>query len=72
MAVATAPKLEQFPSRRNLSEEESLLVLRLNKQPSEAALLENATRAEVDLSIDSLEIRPLQIPDIEVSENKTN
>jgi hypothetical protein len=73
MAVATRPKLEQFPSRRNLSKEESLLVLHLNKQSNEEALFEaSATRAEVDLSIGSLEIRPIQIPDIEISESNTN
>jgi hypothetical protein len=76
--VATMPKLEQFPSRRNLSEEELLLVQRLlvqriNEQSDSEALLEaTATRADADLSIDSLEIRPLQIPDIEISEGKTN
>jgi hypothetical protein len=73
VVVATTPKLEQFPSRRNLSEEELLLVQRLNERPNKEALLEaTATRAEVDLSIDSLEIRPLQIPDIEISESPTN
>jgi hypothetical protein len=73
MVVAATLMLEQFPSRRDLSEEESLLVLRLNKQPSEAALFEaTPTRAEVDLSIGSLEIRPIQIPDIEISESNTN
>jgi hypothetical protein len=73
LGSASQPKLEQFPSRRNWSEEESLLVLRLNKQPSEAALFEaTPTRAEVDLSIGSLEIRPIQIPDIEISESNTN
>lgn len=73
LAASSAPKLDQFPSRRKLSEEESLLVRRLNEQSDKEALLEStATRAEVDLSIDSLEIRPLQIPDIEISESKTN
>ncbi len=78
VAVAAAPKLDQFPSPRNLSKEESLLVRRLlvrglADQPSTEALPEvTATGAEVDLSIDSLEIRPLQIPDIEISENQTN
>jgi hypothetical protein len=73
VVVATTPKLEQFPSRRNLSEAELLLVRRLSDQSDRGALLEaTATRAEVDLSIDSLEIRPLQIPDLEVSESETN
>ncbi|MGO9346956.1 MAG: hypothetical protein ACLPZJ_11305 [Terriglobales bacterium] len=73
LAASSAPKLEQFPSPRNLSKKESLLVRRLNEQTQKEALLETtATRAEVDLSIDSLEIRPLQIPDIEISESNTN
>ncbi len=73
LAVAAAPKLDQFPSRRSLSGEELLLVRRLNEQSDKVALLEaGATRAEGDLSIDSLEIRPLQVPDIETSESKTN
>lgn len=73
LAASSAPKLEQFPSPRNLSGEELLLVRRLNEQSDNEALLQaTATRAEVDLSIDSLEIRPLQIPDIEISESKTN
>jgi hypothetical protein len=73
LAVKRAPKLDQFPSRRNLSEGESLLVRRLNEQSNKEALLESTpSREEVDLSIGSLEIRPLQIPDIEISESKTN
>jgi hypothetical protein len=71
--VATMPKLGQFPSRRNMSEEELLLARLLKEQSDKEALLEaTATRADADLSIDSLEIRPLQIPDIEISEGKTN
>jgi hypothetical protein len=72
------PELEQFPSPRNLSEEEALLirhllVWRLNGQSDKEALLEaTTTRPEADLSIDSLEIRPLHVPDIEISESKTN
>ena len=73
LAVAAMPKLDQFPSRRNLSEGESLLVRRLNEQSNKEALLKSAPSSEeVDLSIGSLEIRPLQIPDIEISESKTN
>jgi hypothetical protein len=73
LAVAATPKLDQFPSRRSLSGEELLLVRRLNEPSGKEALLgAGATRAEGDLSIDSLEIRPLQIPDIESSESKTN
>jgi hypothetical protein len=56
-----------------LSERELLLVRRLNEQSDEEALLEpTATPAEVDLSIDTLEIRPLQIPEIDITESKTN
>jgi hypothetical protein len=73
LAVAATPKLDQFPSRRSLSGDELLLVRRLNEPSDKEALLgAGATRAEGDLSIDSLEIRPLQIPDIESSESKTN
>jgi hypothetical protein len=73
LAVAATPKLDQFPSRRSLSGEELLLVRRLNEQPDKEALLEaGATLAAGDLSVDNLEIRPLQIPDIEISESKTN
>ena len=73
LAVAATPKLDQFPSRRNMSEGESLLVRRLNEQSNKEALLESTpSREEVDLSIGSLEISPLQIPDIEISESKTN
>jgi len=73
LALAATPKLDQFPSRRSLSGEELLLVRRLNEPSDKEALLgAGATRAEGDLSIDSLEIRPLQIPDIESSESKTN
>jgi hypothetical protein len=73
VVAETTPKLGQFPSRRKLSKEESLLVRHLNEQSHKEALLEaTATRAEVDLSIDSLEIRALQIPDIETSESNTN
>jgi hypothetical protein len=72
------PRLAQFPSQRNLSEEELLLVRRLLVQPlneqsdNEALLQAAATRPDVDLSIDSLEIRPLDIPDIEISESNKN
>jgi len=73
LAVAAAPKLEQFPSRRNMSEGERLLLRRLNEQSNQEALLESTpSREAVDLSIGSLEIRPLQVPDIEISESKTN
>lgn len=69
LAVGATPKLDQFPSRRSLSGEELLLVRRLNEQSDKEALLEaGATRAEGDLSVDSLEIHPLEIPDIEISE----
>jgi hypothetical protein len=72
-APESTPKLEQFPSRRDMSEGESLLVRRLNEPSNKEALLESApSREEVDLSIGSLEVRPLQIPDIEISESKTN
>jgi hypothetical protein len=73
LAVAATPKLDQFPSRRNMSERELLLARRLNEQSSEEASLEFTPSPEdVDLSIGSLEIRPLQIPDIEISESKAN
>jgi hypothetical protein len=72
-AVAATPKLDQFPSRRNMSERELLLARRLNEQSSKEASLESTpSLEEVDLRIGSLEIRPLQIPDIEISENQTN
>ncbi len=65
---AALPKLEQFPSRRNLSQQESLLARHLTEQSNKEALLETAaTRAEVDLSIDSLEISSLQVTDIQIS-----
>jgi hypothetical protein len=68
-----SPKLAQFPSRRNLSEAESLLVRRLNERPDQDALLESAAPLpEIEVSIDSLEIRPIQIPDIEISQSETN
>jgi len=71
--VGDVAKLDQFPSRRNLSEGESLLAQRLNEQSTNEALLESISiREEVDMNIDSLEIRPLQIPDIEISESETN
>jgi hypothetical protein len=70
LAVAARPKLDRFPSRRNISEEELLLVRRLNGRSNKEALLESTpSREDVDLSVGSLEIRPLQIPDIEISEN---
>jgi type VI protein secretion system component VasF len=70
---AALPKLEQFPSRRNLSQQESLLARHLTEQSNKEALLETAaTRAEVDLSIDSLEISSLQVTDIQISDSKTN
>jgi hypothetical protein len=73
LAAAARPKLDQFPSRRKMSEEELLLVRRLNEKSNKEALLESIpNREEDDLSIGSLEIRPLQIPDIEISENQTN
>jgi hypothetical protein len=73
LAVAATPKLDQFPSRRKMLEGELLLVRRLNEQSNKEVLLEfTPSRVEVDLSIGSLEIRPLQIPDIEISETKTN
>ena len=73
LAVAATPKLDQFPSRRKMSEGEWLLVRRLSEQSNKEALLESTPSSEaVDLSIGSLEIRPLQIPDIEISESKTN
>jgi len=73
LAVAATPKLDQFPSRRKMSDEELLLVRRLNEQSNKEALLGSTPSPEEDdLSIGSLEIRPLQIPDIEVSENQTN
>jgi hypothetical protein len=72
-AVAAMPKLDQFPSRRKMSEAEMLLFRRLNGQSNKEALLEPTSIGEKDdLSIGSLEIRPLQIPDIEISESKTN
>lgn len=56
-----------------MSEAELLLARRLNEQSSKEALLESTpSREEVDLSVGSLEIRPLEIPDIEISENQTN
>ncbi len=71
--LAAVPKLEQFPSRRRLSEVESLLAQRLSQQTIKGAPFEaTPTRTEVDLSIGSLEIRPIQIPDIEISESKTD
>ncbi|MFZ3341503.1 MAG: hypothetical protein WA609_15470 [Terriglobales bacterium] len=73
LAAAATPKLDQFPSRRKMSEGELLLVRRLNEQSHKEALLKSTpSREDVDLSIGSLEIRPLQIPDIDVSESKTN
>jgi hypothetical protein len=73
LVVASTPKLDQFPSRRNMSEGESLLAQRLKEQSNKEALLEfTPIPEEVDLSIDDLEIRPLEIPDIEISESKTN
>jgi hypothetical protein len=73
LAGKRTPKLDQFPSRRNMSEGESLLARLLKEQSNKEALLESTPiREEVDLSIDSLEIRPLEIPDIEISESKTN
>ncbi len=73
LAVARTPKLEQFPSRRNLSEGDLLMVRYLNEPSNKKALREaTATRAEVDLSIGSLEIRSIDIPDIEISESETN
>ncbi|MGC2560207.1 MAG: hypothetical protein WA389_15375, partial [Terriglobales bacterium] len=39
-ALAAMPKLDQFPSRRNLSEGELLLARRLNEQSNKEALLE--------------------------------
>ncbi|MGA9356258.1 MAG: hypothetical protein WBV46_21405 [Terriglobales bacterium] len=73
LAVVATPKLDQFPSPRNMSEAELLLARRLNEQSSKEALLESTpSREEVDLSVGSLEIRPLEIPDIEISENQTN
>jgi hypothetical protein len=72
-AVAPTPKLDHFPSRRKMSEAEFLLARRLNEQSNKEALLESTPGSEaVDLSIGSLEISPLQIPDIEISESKTN
>jgi hypothetical protein len=71
--AAKTPKLDQFPSRRNMSEWESLLVRRLSEQSNKEALLKSTPSSEeIDLSIGSLEIRPLQIPDVEISESKTN
>jgi hypothetical protein len=73
LAEKRTPKLDQFPSRRNMSDGELLLVRRLNERSTKEALLESLpSREEVDLSIGSLEIRPLQIPDIEISESETN
>jgi hypothetical protein len=73
MQQAAPPKLEQFPSTHHLSQEEWSLVRYLNEQSDKEALLKaTATPSEVDLSIDSLEIRPLEIPDIEISESQTN
>ena len=72
LAGKRTPKLDQFPSRRNISEGESLLARLLKEQSNKEALLESTPRPEVDLSIGSLEILPLQIPDIEISESKTN
>jgi hypothetical protein len=73
LAAAARPKLDRFPSRRKMSEEELLLVRRLNEKSNKEALLESIpNREEDDLSIGSLEIRPLQIPGIEISESKTN
>jgi hypothetical protein len=69
LAARRKPKLDQFPSRRKLSKEEMLLVRHLLARHENGA---TATGADVDLSIGSLEIRPLQIPDLEISENKTN
>lgn len=71
--VAATPKLDQFPSRRRMSEGELLLARRLSEQTNTEALFESTPSDwDVDLSVGSLEIRPLQIPDIEISENKTN
>ncbi len=70
--AAKTPKLDQFPSRRNMSEGESLLVRRLKEQSNKVLLKSTPSSEEVDLSIGSLEIPPLQIPDIEISEGKTN
>ncbi|MGA9529582.1 MAG: hypothetical protein WBS24_15815 [Terriglobales bacterium] len=70
---AALPELEQFPSRRNLSKEESLLARRLSGQSNKGELPEaTETSVEADLNIDSLAIRPLQIPDTEISESKPN
>jgi hypothetical protein len=77
-SAASEPRLAQFPSPRNLSKEELLLVRRLLVQPlneqsdNEALLQAAATRPEADLSVDSLEIRSLDIPDIEISESNKN
>jgi hypothetical protein len=73
LAVAARPKLDQFPSRRKMSEGEWLLARRLNEQSNKRALLESTpSNEEVDLSVGILEIGPLQIPDIEISESETN
>lgn len=73
LATAKMPKLEQFPSPRNLTEEDLLIVRYLNGPSNKTTMLEaSATRAKVDLSIGSLEIRSIEIPDIEISESKTN
>ena len=83
LAANRAPKLDQFPSLRNMSKEESLLVRRLlvrpllierlNEPSGEEALPESTpSPEEVDLSIGSLEISPLETPDLDISESQTN
>jgi hypothetical protein len=72
-ATGSTPKLAQFPSRRNMSKGELLLARCLNEESNKEALLKSiSSRDEVDLSIGSLEIRSIQIPDIEISEDETN
>jgi len=66
------PRLAQFPSPRDLSEQELLLVRHFRPQSDEPLLEDTATRAEPDVGIDSLEVSPLEIPNIEISESNEN
>ena len=50
-----------------------LLIERLNEPSGEEALPESTpSPEEVDLSIGSLEISPLETPDLDISESQTN
>jgi hypothetical protein len=71
-SAVSEPRLAQFPSPRDLSEQELLLVRHFNPQSDEPLLEDTATSAEADLGVDSLEVSPLEIPNIEILESNTN